>query len=111
MGREKDAEARRVLKQYAGNLYISALTAHLVMHFGQTFVALPVLRQFLTDYTILPLTAEDFEWAFINIRNRDFEDALQLGVAIRHGCSQFVTFDEALFATYQSLPSIIVTKR
>ncbi len=106
LDREKNIDARKVLEKYAGSLNISALTAHLVVHFGQTRVELPILRQFLADYTILPLEAADFDWAFVNARNQDFEDALQLSIAIRHGCIEFITFDKPLYETYKGLPSI-----
>lgn len=108
LGREKDAVARKIVGQHADSLHISALTAHLAVHFGQAIVTLPVLRQFLADYTVLPLDAADFEWAFANVQNSDFEDAVQLGTAIRCGCAQFITFDKALFKTYKNLPSISV---
>jgi predicted nucleic acid-binding protein len=106
LAREKDLAARKVIEKNANDLCISALTAHLMVHFGQARVELPILRQFLTDYTILPLEAGDFEWAFVNTRNQDFEDALQLSIAIRHGCSQFITFDKTLYETYKNLPTI-----
>lgn len=106
LGRENEAIARKTLEAYQGNLSISSLTAHLVVHFGQALVDLPVLRQFLSDYTILSLESADFEWAFTNLRNTDFEDALQIGVAVRNGCTDFLTFDKNLFKTYNDLPSI-----
>jgi predicted nucleic acid-binding protein len=95
-----------LLKHSDNNLYVSSLTAHLIIYFGQKRVGLPILRQFLEDYTILSLDAVDFEWAFNNIRNNDFEDALQLAVAIRNGCSSFITFDKSLVDAYNSLNSI-----
>jgi predicted nucleic acid-binding protein len=106
LGREKQAIAKSFIETNSKNLYISALTAHLVIHFGTSIVELPVLRQFLGDYSILPLEATDFEWAFTNILNNDYEDALQLAVAIRQGCNRFVTFDKSLIKTYKHLPSI-----
>jgi predicted nucleic acid-binding protein len=106
LGRPQEATARRFLESQNGTIYISALTAHHVVHFGQVIVDLPILRSFLLDYTVLSLESSDFEWAFIHARNKDFEDALQLGVAIRNGCRQFVTFDKALATTYEKLPSI-----
>lgn len=83
-----------LLKQHASNLNISALTAHLVMHFGSNFHKQDVLRQFLSDYRMLALKSVDFDWAFNNAQGKDFEDALQLDVAIRNGCKKFVTFDK-----------------
>jgi predicted nucleic acid-binding protein len=103
LGRDRQATARKTLEAQQSNLYISSLTAHLIVHFGQVLVDLPVLRQFLSDYTILSLESVDFEWAFTNLRNSEFEDALQIGVAIRNGCTDFLTFDKRLHKTYADL--------
>lgn len=107
--REKQNAAKKLLEKNGSNLYISALTAHLVTHFGQARVELPILRQFLSDYTMLALEPIDFEWAFVNMRDKDFEDALQLAVAIRNGCDEFLTFDKTLVEAYKDLPTIAVT--
>ncbi len=106
LDRGRSQVARNLLRKHSGGLVISALTAHLVVHFGQALVDLPILRRFLGDYTVLSLEAADFEWAFVNTRDRDFEDGLQLGVAIRHSCNRFITFDKTLFGLYQNLPAI-----
>ena len=106
LARNKEAAARKLIENTRDNLYISALTAHLVVHFGKSIVALPVLREFLADYIVLSLENADFEWAFTNIRGGDFEDALQIAVAIRNGCSQLVSFDKNLATAYKDLPSI-----
>jgi len=103
LGREKQAVARKTIEGQRNQLCISSLTAHLVVHFGQSIVELPVLRKFLSDYTILSLESSDFEWAFINARNKDFEDALQLAVAVRNDCSEFLTLDKVLHKTYGDL--------
>ncbi len=105
--REHAPLAERFLLAHAKDgLVISALTAHLVVHFGSEFHRLSVLRQFLSDYQILPLEAVDFEWAFSNARDDDFEDALQLAVAIHHGCEIFATCDKPLYHAYKTLPNI-----
>jgi len=106
LSRKNEKLARSIIEENNSNLFISALTAHLVIHFGQSIVELPILRSFLGDYTILPLDESDFEWAFTNMRNRDYEDALQLAVAIRNGCNKFATFDKDLATTYKNLPQI-----
>jgi predicted nucleic acid-binding protein len=108
LSRDKEALARRFLERHSEKFNISALTAHLLMHFGINTVSLSILRKFLADYTILPLEDADFEWAFNNIRNQDFEDALQIGIAIRNGCGKFITFDRNLFNAYKDLSSIQV---
>ena len=106
--RKNQTIAKELLSKTNAELSISALSAHLIVYFGQKKVDLPILRQFLGDYTILPLEAADFEWAFTNMRNNDFEDALQLAVAIRNGCAKFITFDKPLVETYGSLKNISV---
>jgi predicted nucleic acid-binding protein len=106
MGRPNEKLARQIIEKQNDNIYISALTAHLVVHFGQSIAALPILRAFLSDYIVLSLDASDFEWAFTNMRDNDFEDALQLAVAIRNGCEQFVTFDKDLATTYDNMVQI-----
>lgn len=108
LDRQGNVVARDYIRQHAGSLHISALTAHLVVHFGTSVVPLPVLRKFLADYFLESLTEQDFSWAFTNARNDDFEDALQLSVAIRTGCDEFATFDKTLFDTYKNLPTIQV---
>ena len=106
LGRDNQAVARRMIEDHNGAIAISALTAHLVVHFGLAIVDLPILRKFLADYTLLALDAPDFEWAFNNIRDQDFEGALQLATAIRNGYTEFVTFDRNLANAYSSLSSI-----
>lgn len=108
LARKQAKLARELIEKHRGQLYISALTAHLVVHFGQRIVDLPMLREFLADYNVLALEDADFEWAFMNVRGRDFEDALQLAVAIRNGCDTFFTLDSSLAATYKKLPAIKV---
>ena len=106
--RQNQQLAINFLSKYSDNLNISSLTAHLIIYFGQKRVDLPVLRRFLEDYTVLSLDSVDFEWAFNNIRNNDFEDALQLSLAIRNGCNSFITFDKSLVDSYANLRNISI---
>jgi len=106
--RDKESVARETLLQNAPDGLISTLTGHLVMHFGRKDKAIPALRAFLSDYRLLALKTVDFDWAFNNIRDKDFEDALQLAVAIRNGCDRFLTFDEKLYKYYKDLAAIEV---
>lgn len=108
LSRPNEKSARKLLEEQSDEVFISALTAHLVTHFGKSIVELPILRAFLADYTLLSLEANDFEWAFTNARDNDFEDALQLAVAIRNGCEEFVTFDKHLAELYKDLIQIKV---
>src|SRR3989344_920251 len=104
--RPKQAAARKAIKQHAGVSVISALTGHLIVHFGLERTDMATLRAFLADYEMLALETADFDWAFSNARDEDFEDALQLAVAIRSGLGHFLTFDKPLYETYKSLPNI-----
>lgn len=106
LDRGKGPQARAFLNSQTEKPAISALTAHLVVHFGSQIVDFPVLRHFLNDYTIISLDSADIEWAFINMRGTDFEDALQMAVAIRNGYGTFATFDKNLMRDYEGLPSI-----
>ncbi len=108
LSRSKAAVAKEFLSSSKGDLCISSLTGHLIMHFGKKIVSQPILRDFLGDFTMLALEQSDFDWAFQNSRNSDFEDALQLSVAIKNGCTEFITFDAELVKDYASLISIKV---
>jgi predicted nucleic acid-binding protein len=100
--------ADKLLHAHANDAAISALTAHLIVHFGRNELSIEVLEGFLSDFTILPLENDDFAWAFGNRRSADYDDALQLAVAVRRRCEVFYTFDEGLFKLYRTLPQIRV---
>jgi predicted nucleic acid-binding protein len=108
MFRGAKLKADEIIRNNCGSIYISALTAHLVIHFGVKVVELNVLKQFLLDFEIISLAKSDFAWAFINIKDNDFEDALQLATAIKEGCEKFITFDKNLYKKYQYLSQIKV---
>lgn len=79
------------------------------MYVGVKTVDRKAVEAFLSDYTILPLDAVNFDWAFRNTRNSDFEDALQIAVALKNGCDEFVTLDKRLAKIYDNLPTMRVT--
>ncbi len=108
MFRGAKLKADHIIRKYYGSSYISALTAHLVIHFGMKVVELKVLQQFLSDFKIIPLAEPDFNWAFINVKDNDFEDGLQLATAIKEGCDKFITFDKNLYKIYKNLKQIKV---
>lgn len=93
------------LRSMSSDNFISVLTGHIIMHVCKR-VEPSVLRNFLDDYTMLDFVPDDVVWAFENKRNEDFEDALQIAIAIRNGCSTFVTFDKKLAKDYSDLPTI-----
>ena|SRR2546421_7350480 len=109
VGRPHYTQAKHFLENTKEATAISMLTSHLVMHFGrkaQTEDAF--LHAVLNENTLLALMPEDYEWAVSNERGNDFEDALQVSIAIRSGCSSFVTLDAALAKRYTKLPIKIV---
>lgn len=106
--RPKQHKATRVIKQCAGAACISTLTCHIVAYVCTKRLGLPLIEQFLADYQHLDLLKEDVEWAFRNRLNSDFEDALQLAVAVRHGCDEFITFDVPLYRAYKDLTAISI---
>jgi len=101
LNRPRQRVARQLLADNPANRYISALTGHLVMHFGSNIATFGTLQAFLADYTLLPLDESNFKWAFTNTLDNDFEDALQLAVATAAGCGRFVTFDQELYKHYR----------
>lgn len=105
-GRQRFDDAVKFVRRHAGTLAISPLTAHLVMYFGRKIADQTSLEQLLSDYTILPMSQDEVNWAFSHIRDDDFEDALQLACAIHGGCDLFVTLDEQLAQRYRTLPDI-----
>jgi len=108
LNRSNAQTVRKLLRKHAENLSISPLTVHLVVYFGLQVTNLSVLQKFLSDFTILPQNSTDTDWAFNNCCDDDFEDAIQLGVAIRNGCTIFYTQDKKLYKNYKKLPQIKV---
>ncbi len=83
------------------NKAISTLTLDLVMYFVERD-KLPwePVKSFLESFSWLPVTDADAQWAFMNFKGYDFEDALQIACAIREGCSRLVTLDRSLSKKY-----------
>ncbi len=103
--RLKVDQVRQLLKTVGQPTAISALTAHLVLHFGRVErVSDDLLYAAIECSLILPLLAEDYQWAKTHEAGKDFEDALQLSVALRAGCTHFMTLDRQLANNYQPQP-------
>lgn len=62
------------------------------------FTIEPLLR----SYKVISVTDEDADWAFIQYKGKDFEDALQVAAARREACSAFVTIDKQLAKKYDT---------
>jgi predicted nucleic acid-binding protein len=81
------------------------LTVHLIMHFGRKEqIDDYFLQAVINENELFSLSAEDYEWALVNERGKDFEDALQLAVAMRTNCDTFLTLDKKLARDYADLP-------
>lgn len=106
--RKNHRTSRKVIVENYGNLYISALTAHLVVYFSSSIISLTEAHTFLEDFEILPLEEDNFNWAYLNIKDKDFEDALQIATAIKHNQNIFYTYDKALYNSYKDLVIIDV---
>ncbi len=108
LNRQRKAAVDKLLHEHAGRAYISSLTAHLVVYFARKDVALADIKLFLDDFTILPLSTIEVDWAFDNICDNDFEDALQLACAINGECDTFATLDARLAKRYAALPQLTI---
>ena len=106
--RRRKPAVDKLLHASAGRAYISSLTAHLLVYFARKDVALSDIRLLLDDFIILPLSATEVTWAFDNIRDNDFEDALQLACAVQGECDTFVTLDTGLAKRYATLPHFTI---
>ena len=113
----KDRVKRSLVKEYLESMSksndfssISMLTVHLIMHFGRKEqIDNDLLECVINENELFALSGEDYEWALVNERGKDFEDALQLAVAMRAECDTFVTLDKRLAREYNDLPINILT--
>ena len=99
-------EAQQVMRENPGLLSVSALTVHLVVYFGTKSHSVQSLKDLLSDFEVVGLEPSDVAWAFDHMVKNDFEDALQVSVALRAGCEVFYTFDRNLYAAYKHLPNL-----
>lgn len=80
---------------------ISILTLDLVMYFVERDkLEWEPVKAFLESFTWLPIVDADAQWAFLNFKGGDFEDAVQVACAVREKCSSFVTLDVPLSKKY-----------
>lgn len=64
-----------------------------------------IAHSFISGFKILNMNAEDYAWATTNDQG-DFEDALQVGCARRHGCSLLLTLDKKFESMYGKFLSV-----
>lgn len=102
-------QASQFLETVNDDTTISLLTVHLVMHFGrQAGIADELLERVIGENELLSITPEDYVWAVLNEKGKDFEDALQVATAIRNRCDSFITFDTDLAKAYAGFPIEII---
>lgn len=105
-------QAQQFLESLTDDTAISILTVHLLMHFGRKQgITDELLEKVIGENELLSITPEDYIWASLNERGKDFEDALQVATAIRNGCKSFITFDAALAEMYEGCPIEVILLR
>lgn len=100
--RPQRAAVLKWMENISESYCVSMLTVHLVLHFGlKDGFTISQIRTFLADYPKIALLPEDYASAMNILRDNDHEDALQLAVAERVGCSRIVSLDHKFAKTYQ----------
>lgn len=88
---------------------ISMLSVHLILHFGlKDNLSLADIKAFLADYPRVALLPEDYAAAMPILKDKDHQDALQLAVAERVGCSHIATLDQKFAENYQDRLTFII---
>jgi len=106
-GRPRAQEVEVLLR--GKDICISMLTIHLAYHFGlKEKYELNQIQRAIDGYAVLDITNNDYQGALRTIRNNDFEDALQLAVAMRSDCDAVITLDRQFAKTYKDKIRFIV---
>ena len=101
-GRPQKARVIGWLESNREELCISMLTVHLILHFGfKEKLTMQDIKNFLANYPKIALLPEDYSAAMQILKDRDHENALQLAVAERIGCSGILTLDTKFVDTYK----------
>jgi predicted nucleic acid-binding protein len=99
-GRQKAAVVSSIIAQSPA-VAISMLTVHLAHYFGKKEgMKFDEVAELLVDFIIEDLTKEDYKLAQKLLVANDFEDALQLAVALRIGCDRIITLDKTFARDY-----------
>jgi len=96
----RDAVLQKMADSGEAQFVVSILSVDLLFYFVEKGkLSKTQAHAFLGRYPILDMAAEDYLWAADNDLG-DFEDALQVACARRHGCQQFLTIDAPLSKRY-----------
>lgn len=102
-GRKYADHVEELLSGISERTVISMLSVHIVYYFGRlSGVDDTLIAQALSKHDIFDLSVEDYVWALQHEEGGDFEDALQVSIALRAGCDRFVTLDQKLIKYYTS---------
>lgn len=79
----------------------SILSTHILFYYVESkHINKAAAHAFLAQYGVLDINEADYLWARANDQD-DFEDALQVACALRHGCQKFFTLDRKLVRNHQ----------
>lgn len=108
-GRAKKDIVYKWMENNAEDFCITMLSVHLVLYFGlKDKLSINEVKTFLADYPKIALLPEDYVAAMSFLKDKDHEDALQLAVAERVGCTGLVTLDPKFSKTYNDRINFIV---
>lgn len=108
-GRAKKETVYKWMEENAEDFCVSMLSVHLVLYFGfKDKLSVSEIKTFLADYPKIALLPEDYVAAMGFLRDKDHEDALQLAIAERVGCTGLVTLDKKFAETYKDRINFII---
>lgn len=94
---------KALLERSNEQLVTTLISVSIVMYFAEAKKAdTAYTERFLRQFIWLPVTESDAQWAFLNYKAKDFEDALQIACATRENCKRFATLDKSLAKKYAS---------
>ena len=107
--RPQKAKVLSWVERNTENFCITMLTVHLVLHFGlKDGLTTLQIKKFLEYFPRIALLPEDYVAAMNILKDKDHEDALQLAIAERIGCSAVVTLDKKFATTYADRIKFII---
>jgi len=101
LGRKNAKKCQQYIDLAKEDMAITVLSLDLIMYYAErNKLDLVYIEQFMRLFIWLPMTDTDAEWAFKQYAADDYEDALQIGCALRERCARFVTLDQGLKKKY-----------
>lgn len=108
-GRAKKEAVYQWMESNEEDFCITMLSVHLVLYFGlKDKLTISEIKTFLADYPKIALLPEDYVAAMGFLKDKDHEDALQLAVAERVGCTGIVTLDKKFSQVYEDRISFTI---